>query len=173
MRGWLFGLGLAMLAIAGCGGSSKAKPSDTSPASNAAAPHAGPPSYAIPSGTPLTLPKLIVSADAICERHNITRSAAKTVIETSSELKRVGLQRAVVEQAALVELSKLVPPISIESQWQQFLGYRRVLVDSLRKVSKGATRDGVHNVLASVNGAQASMLSTARRVGLNGCSRLG
>jgi hypothetical protein len=118
---YLAALMLAAIALAasGCDGSSK---------SPATTPVATTPQTATTSSTqvsttetakPLTRAQLLAQANAICGRAKAQLSS--TVVKSQQEYARALPQAAAYERAAVSELTKLVPPASVASDFQQVL----------------------------------------------------
>jgi hypothetical protein len=182
MRMWLSALILvaATLATTGCGGSKNESTATSSTAvssiattsvTNASSPTG---STGNGSGKPLSASQLVVKADAICAQLNIELN--KDRVRTEQDIVRVVPHRVTIEQAALAELSKLRPPISLARDYQQMLATRRTLIeDTSRLGSDAAAKDSqaVQVAFSSGTALIRQMAVTARRDGFKYCGQLG
>jgi hypothetical protein len=138
-------LAATALAVCGCGGSSK----------------------------PLTRAELTVKANAICETVN-AKLASKT-IKSQADIVRVAPELASFEQAALTQLSKLVPPTVLESDWKQFVAGAQTLAENTAKLAeymKANDLKSAHGLIASSEAVQKQMIATAKRDGLTACEQV-
>jgi hypothetical protein len=165
--GWARALVLcAVLPIAGCGGGSSTTASNSTTAPNGAVSTAR-------SASPQTK-VLIVDADAICQRLN-SRVVASHVT-SSQEIASGASRNAVLEQAALVELAKLVPPASITRQWQQILAYRRTLalqLTTLARFERSNDAKAANALITSKLRVHRQLRVAATRLGMTACAKLG
>lgn len=136
-----FALAVTMLAVAGCGGSSKTTSSSKpakAPTSTAAATVSTTITPAtivtVASGKPLTRAQWIAKGDAICSHMN-KQIDASPAVESITDYARVLPQVAVYNKAAAAELSKLVPPASKRSDWNR-------VVKDIQLVGEYAVRTG-------------------------------
>jgi hypothetical protein len=138
-------LAVTALAVWGCGGSSK----------------------------PLTRAELTAKANAICMTVN-AKLASKT-IKSQADLARVAPELASFEQAALTQLSKLVPPAALESDWKQFVAGAQTLAENTAKLGEYAKANnlkGARGLIASSQAVQNQMIATAKRDGLTACEQV-
>lgn len=117
------GLGLLVaVAIAGCGSShassKQAAPLHVAPASDRAT--------------------FIAEAEDICRKLSAEIAPGRSKAPTVAEITRYVPKNIELERAALVELSHLMPPPSMRSDWQQMNRYRHVLVDDLIRLEHAA-----------------------------------
>ncbi len=156
----------AVLPIAGCGGGSSTTVSNSTTAPNGAVS----PARSVNPQTKV----LIVDADAICKRLN-----SRVVVShatSSQEIASGASKNAVLEQAALVELAKLVPPASIAPQWQQILDYRRTLAQQLPTLARLARSNDAKAASALVESklrVHHQLRVAATRLGMTACARVG
>jgi len=151
-----------VLPIAGCGGGSSTTASNSTTAVGPAR-----------SVSPQTR-VLIVDADAICRRlnHRVVVSRATSPQEIASGASK----NAVLEQAALVELAKLVPPASIAGQWQQILAYRRTLAQqlpTLARLERSKDAKAANALITSKLRVHRQLRVAATRLGMTACAQLG
>jgi hypothetical protein len=148
-RTWLTAVTLATtLAIAGCGSSAK----------------------------PLTRAELTSKANAICRK-----VAAKLVASTKGEsgsqqaLARIAPELATFEQSALTELSKLMPPADLSSEWKEFVAGAETLAESTAKLGEYAKANNLtsaRSLILSAEKVQAQMQATAKHIGLADCEQV-
>jgi hypothetical protein len=138
-------LAATTMAIAGCGGSEK----------------------------PLTHAELVRKANAICK--TVTAKFATKSANSVQDIARIAPELASFEQQALSELSKLVPPANLESDWKQFIAGAELLAENTSKLGEYAkTNDlkAAHGVIISSETTQHQMQAIAKRNGLNGCEQV-
>jgi hypothetical protein len=114
---------------------------------------------------------MMLSADAICARHSVVRAGGEITVSSEGESPKIAFSRVHVEQAALVELSRLTPPNAIAKDWRQFLPGRRAPIGGLITLSE-EDRANAGTLLEAVNETARSILATARHTGFGACSRL-
>jgi hypothetical protein len=152
--------------LGGCGGGSAA----TTAASTAASTDA--------STTPGSRPEsgFIAKADAICARLNSQISGREPSKITMSEIARLSLAHATLEQKALNELTRLVPPSSLAGDWKRIIAYRRTLIDELIKFAQYAKANdtrAVQTLSVSKEQVHRKLTATAKRAGFTACARVG
>jgi nucleotidyltransferase/DNA polymerase involved in DNA repair len=133
------------LAITGCGGSAK----------------------------PLTHAELVSKANAICE--TVTTRLAKNSIKSEQDIARVAPELASFEQKALSELSKLVPPADLESDWKQFIAGAEMLAENTSKIGEYAKANNLKaagTLITSSETTQHQMQAIAKRDGLSKCEQV-
>lgn len=137
-------LAATTMAIAGCGGSEK----------------------------PLTHAELASKANAICK--TVTEKFATKSANSVQDIARVAPELAAFEQKALFELSKLVPPASLESDWKQFVAGAETLAENTSKLGEYAKANNLkaaHGLIASSETTQHQMQAIAKRDGLTECEQ--
>lgn len=179
----MLALVVTMLALGGCGGSSHSSsstPSESSEADQTASTAANKtrstPVYRSKPGKALSNAELVGRANAICKSFNAQLAASESTAEKEATLARIAPAHAAIYKAGLVALSKLTPPASLESDWQQMLGATNALVGALTKLGEDAiARDSaaMHAVAAANIRVMAQMTAAARRAGLSECAQVG
>jgi hypothetical protein len=133
------------VAVAGCGGSEK----------------------------PLTHAELVGKANAICK--TVTAKFATKSAHSVQDIARVAPELAAFEQKALSELSKLVPPADLESDWKQFVAGAEVLAENTSKLGEYAKANDLKaatGLIASTETTQRQMRAIAKRDGLTECEQV-
>ncbi len=133
------------VAIAGCGGSEK----------------------------PLTHAELVSKANAICK--TVTAKLATKRANSVQDIARVAQELASFEQQALSELSKLVPPANLESDWKHFIADAELLAENTSKLGEYAkTNDlkAARGLITSSDTTQHQMQAIAKRNGLTECEQV-
>jgi hypothetical protein len=173
---------IAMLAVSGCGSSSKTGSTSTSAQvtpTTTAATTTTPTSTTSPtqvkevSGAPLTRAEWIAKGDAICAQLN-TQLAAN-VVDKSNGFATVLPQAAAYEHAEVVQLTKLVPPSSQAKDWHMFLAETQRWSENTAKL--GASAKSGHFTLSTplvalTTKIRANVVSIAKREGFKYCSEV-
>ncbi len=136
----------AMLAVAGCGGS---------------------------SSKPLTRAELTAKADAICK--TVGAKLATKTIKTQQDIARVAPELAGFEQSALAELGKLVPPATLANDWKQFVAGAQTLAENTAKLgeyAKASNLKAAKGLITSSEAVQLRMMAIAKRDGLTNCEQV-
>ena len=150
----------------------------------------------LPSGKPLTRTELIKKANEICQpvkaistKLSASRKPIKYAWQEVKEIARVGPPLAAVEQSALDELGKLVPPSGLANDWKWFVGAAETLADNTAKLGENAKaniRMANHgeytkgtslyqkdiSMRASTDGLMIEMFKAARRDGFTNCEQI-
>ncbi len=137
-------LAATTVAIAGCGGSEK----------------------------PLTHAELVSKANAICK--TVTAKLATKTTNSVKDIARVAPELASFEQKALSELSKLVPPAYLESDWKQFIAGAETLAENTSKLGEYAKANELKaagKLITSSETTQHQMEAIAKRNGLTECEQ--
>lgn len=119
---------------------------------------------------------MIASADQICKRLNAELEAVKPASTSAREIVRVVPGRAVSEQKAVSELTKLAPPASLMNDWKLILGYRRTLaaeLDTLVEAAKHKDAAKIKALAASKQRVRGSLRTTAKHAGFKACGQVG
>jgi hypothetical protein len=138
-------LAATTMAITGCGGSAK----------------------------PLTHAELVSKANAICK--TVTAKLATRSANSVKDIARIAPELASFEQQALSELSKLVPPATLESDWKQFIAGAELLAENTAKLGEYAKTNNLkaaRGVIVSSETTQHQMQAIAKRNGLAGCEQV-
>jgi hypothetical protein len=139
-------LAATTVAIAGCGGSEK----------------------------PLTHAELVSKANTICK--TVTAKFATRSASSVQDIARVAPELADFEQKALSELSKLVPPVDLESDWKQFIAGAEMLAENTSKLGEYAKANNLKaagQLVRSGETTQHQMQAIAKRNGLTECEQVG
>jgi hypothetical protein len=138
-------LAATTVAIAGCGGSQK----------------------------PLTHAELVSKANAICK--TVTAKFATKSANSVQQIARIAPELAGFEQKALSELSKLVPPAKLESDWKQFVAGAEMLAENTSKIGEDAKANNLKAtgpLIVSSEKTQRQMQAIAKRNGLTECEQV-
>jgi hypothetical protein len=173
---------VAVLAVTGCGSSSKAGSSASS--TNAESTSAGttatasttPVSTTGGSGPPLSRSELVARADAICKPLNTELVSSKYKVKTLQDIARIAPQRAAAEQTALSVLSKLTPPSSMAQDYQKMLVARQTVIEDIRKLGEDAAANNMKAATPLYTSSATvirHMGATATRNGFKYCGELG
>ncbi len=174
MGRWLpIGL-IATVAIAGCGGSSKAKPITSASATTVSAgPTTAPASSEALSPSP---GNMISSAERICKRLDTELKAASATVTSFRALAVTASRLATLEDQAISELDVLKAPARIAEDWREMMAYRRTVASNLPEIARAAQheeRGVVKAASSSVTSAERGLLATATRAGFKYCSHVG
>lgn len=134
-----------MLAISGCGSSSK----------------------------PLTRAELTAKANAICK--TVAAKISSKSANTQQEIARVASELASFEQTALTNLSKLVPPAELEGDWKQFIAGAQTLAENTAKLGEYAKANKLKAARALITSSevtQKQMMAVAKHDGLTACEQV-
>jgi hypothetical protein len=124
------------------------------------------------SAKPLTRLQLLHKGDAICRRVNQRLSSIN--IKSQQDLVRVLPQLATYEQRALAELSKLVPPVSMEGDWKTILDGAQTVADitaKLEESTKAKDLRAARTLIQEADKVQRRTTATAKRDGFRYCSQ--
>jgi hypothetical protein len=138
-------IAVTMFVIAGCGSSSK----------------------------PLTRAELTAKANAICR--TVTAKLASKSISSQQDIARVAPELAAFEQTALNELTKLVPPTELESDWKRFVAGAQTLAENTAKLGEYASSNKLkeaRGLIVSSEAIQKQMVAIAKRDGLKDCEQV-
>jgi hypothetical protein len=163
------------LTIAGCGGGASTAGTATS-ASTTSTTSVGTNSTPKSPGTSPAESQFIAKADEICRGVNIELAAIKPKSKGLQEVARLTPRNVALEEGALAKLAKLNPPSSLAHDWQQMLGYRRVLADELSKLVGSARQEdaaALKALTASKKRTHASLGELATRDGFKDCATVG
>jgi hypothetical protein len=125
------------------------------------------------SPKPLTRAELTAKADTICE--GVTTKLKSKTIKSQRDIARVAPELASFEQAALDDLSKLVPPAALADDWKQFVAGAQTLAENTAKLGEYAKANNLkaagHLITAS-EAVQQRMVVIAKRDGLKACEQV-
>jgi hypothetical protein len=125
------------------------------------------------SSKPLTRAELTAKADTICK--SVTAKLASKTVKTQQDIARVATELAGFEQSALAELSKLVPPAELESDWKQFVAGAQTLAENTAKLgeyAKSKNLKAARGLITSTQAVQQHMVATAKRDGIVACEQV-
>lgn len=88
------------------------------------------------SSKPLTRAELTAKANAICR--SVSGELATKSVKSVQGVARTAPQLAAIEQRALTQLSKLVPPASMENEWKTFIAGAQTLAENTVKLGEYA-----------------------------------
>jgi hypothetical protein len=168
------------LAISSCG-SSKTNSSSTSTVgtetqastttSTTATTTTGSEEIKIHTGKPLTRIVWISNGDAICARANVKINSTKA--KTQNDFDRVFPQAAAYERAEATELSKLVPPSTMASDWRQIVSDLQKYGEFTAKAGEYAQANnfqGALPIIAAADTTERQLKAVAKRDGFKACS---
>lgn len=169
------------LVVAGCGGSSKTESATTAAAvttptttTTPAIPPVATTSVKLATGTPLTRARLIAKAEAICEReHNKLLTVS---LRSQSDYAREVPQVAIYDSIELHELSKLVPPASMDKPWVQVLSLDQLFSEYINRIANYAQAKNYSSVVSVLKVAEQvrkQLFALTKRDGIKNCSELG
>lgn len=167
-------LAAAILTVSGCGGSSKTSStttaaSTTAPATTASTTTAT--STKTATGPPLTRIELIAKAEPICARANAELNS--TTIKSRAELARALPQAAAYDQVEATELSNLVPPASMASDWKQIIAGLQTFGDDTDKAGEdleSGSSEAAGSVYAAAKKGHEQLVAIAKRDGFKQCA---
>jgi hypothetical protein len=125
------------------------------------------------SEKPLTHAELVSKANAICE--TVTAKFATKSASSERDVARIAPELAASEQKALSELSKLVPPTDLESDWKQFISGAEMLAENTSKLGEYAKANNLkaaRQLIGSSETTQHQMQAIAKRDGLIECQQV-
>jgi hypothetical protein len=138
-------LAMTTLAIAGCGSSPK----------------------------PLTRAGLTSKANAICRRVAAKLAAStKGGVSGQQALAHIAPELA---SSALAELSQLVPPEDLSSEWKGFVADAEIIAENTAKLGEYAKTNNLNatrGVILSTEKVQKQMQATAQRIGFADCEQI-
>ncbi len=176
---------LTLVAIAlvasGCGGSSKTESATTAAAvttptttTTPATPPVTTKSVKLATGTPLTRARLIAEAEAICEREHTKLMTVS--LKTQSDYARETPQVAIYDSTEFHELSKLVPPASMDKGWVQVLSLDQLLseyVNQIANYAQAKNYSSVASVLQVAEQVRRQLYALTKLDGIKNCLELG
>jgi hypothetical protein len=125
------------------------------------------------SSKPLTLGQLTTKANAICK--SVSGKLAVTTVKTVQGVAHTAPRLASVEQTALTELGKLVPPASMESEWKTFIAGAQSLAEDTAKIGAYAKSNNLQSARALIVSSEATvkqMTAIVREYGIKGCEQV-
>jgi hypothetical protein len=125
------------------------------------------------SSKPLTRAELTAKANAICR--TVAAKISSKSASTQQQIGRVAEELASFEQTALTNLSKLVPPAELESDWKQFVAGAQTLAENTAKLGEYAKANNLKaakGLIRSSEATQKQMVTIAKRDGLHACEQV-
>jgi len=125
------------------------------------------------SSKPLTRAELTAKANAICK--TVTAKISSKSVSTEQQISRAAGELASFEQTALTNLSKLVPPAELETDWKQFVSGAQTLAENTAKLGEYAKQKNLKAakaLIVSSENTQKQMVAIAKRDGLTACEQV-
>jgi hypothetical protein len=125
------------------------------------------------SEKPLTHAELVSKANAICK--TVVGKFATKSAHSVQDIARIAPELAGVEQKALSELGKLVPPAYLESDWKQFIDGAEALAENTSKLGEYAKANNLKaagHLIVSTEATQHQMQAIAKHNGLTECEQV-
>jgi hypothetical protein len=125
------------------------------------------------SSKPLTRAELTAKANAICK--TVTAKISSKSANTQQQIARVAEELSSFEQTALTNLSKLVPPAELESDWKLFVSGAQTLAENTAKLGEYAKANNLKaakGLITSSEATQKQMEAIAKRDGLTACEQV-
>jgi hypothetical protein len=125
------------------------------------------------SSKPLTRAELTAKANAICK--TVSAKVATKTINSVQGVARTAPELASVEQSALNELSKLVPPADMENDWKTFTAGAQKLAEDTSKLgeyAKANNLEGAHSLITSSEATVQQMTAIAKRYAIRDCEQV-
>lgn len=125
------------------------------------------------SSKPLTRAELTAKANAICR--SVSGKLATKSVNSVQDVARTAPQLAAVEQGALTELSKLVPPTSMESEWKTFIAGAQMLAENTAKLGEYAKSNDLESARSLIVSSEATVKQTSaimKEYGIKGCEQV-
>lgn len=125
------------------------------------------------SSKPLTRAELTAKANAICK--TVTAKISSKSASTEQQISREASELASFEQTALANLSKLVPPAELETDWKLFVSGAQTLAENTAKLGEYAKTKNLKaakGLIVSSEATQKQMVVIAKRDGLTACEQV-
>jgi hypothetical protein len=125
------------------------------------------------SSKPLTRAELTAKANAICK--TVTAKISSKSANTEQQISRVASELSSFEQTALANLSKLVPPAELETDWKKFVSGAQTLAENtarLGEYAKGKNLKAAKTLILSSENTQKQMVAIAKRDGIVACEQV-
>jgi hypothetical protein len=175
MGRWLtLSLIAAVVMMAGCGGSSSS--GGTSASTAAATSAAATTSATTPTSTQAAPSSPMAAAESICGEFNERLVVENKTLKGFKAVPGALAHRALTEQAALSELTKLKPPAKIARTWAQIIAYRRTLERNLVELVQKARHNDFNSmnaVYAATATVERELLAVGQRAGFEHCAHVG
>jgi hypothetical protein len=125
------------------------------------------------SSKPLSRAELTAKANAICK--TVAQELKTKTVSNQRDIARIAPELASFEETELRELSKLIPPAELESDWKQFVAGAEMLAEDTLKVGEYAKSNELgkaKGLIASTQATQKQMLVIVKRDGLKECEQV-
>ncbi len=125
------------------------------------------------SSKPLTRAELTAKANAICK--TVTAKISSKSAGTQQQLGRLAEELSSFEQTALASLSKLVPPVELETDWKRFVAGAQTLAENTAKLGEYAKKNNLQaakGLITTSEATQKQMVVIAKRDGLTACEQV-
>lgn len=119
---------------------------------------------------------MVDRAETICARLNARLATTSPARLDDQEIARAAGPNAALERAALAELERLTPSVSLAPDWRQMLGYRRTLAGELVELGRDArSKDsrGIQAVAKAKELTHRELFELATRDGFKHCAQTG
>jgi hypothetical protein len=162
----------AVLAAAGCGGSSKSSSAGTGngTASNSTTAADTTPK---PTGPQLSRTQLIAKADAVCARVNKKRNSVS--LSSPESYMTLLSPFAAYEKNAMAELARLNPPSSLKNNWEKFVRGDESVANTTSKLAQYAAEGNIkitQSLVIALNQTERQVTATAKHAGFVACASL-
>lgn len=129
------------------------------------------------SSPPLTRAQLVEKANSICRRvaAKVEAVAKGQNVNSPQQLASLASKLSGLEQSALDELGKLVPPAAMEADWKRFIAGAQSLADDTASLGEAASTNDTtqaKRLIASASGTQKQMAAIAKRNRLSDCEQV-
>jgi hypothetical protein len=170
------------LVASGCGGSSKTGSATAATVTTIAAtttttpaiPPAPTTSVTVAVGRPLTHAHLIAAAEAICLSQH--KKLSTVTIQSESDYSRLAPQVAIYDSTELHELSKLVPPTSMDKRWLEVLTLDQLFSEYINRIANYAQAKNYKAaapLLKDAEDTRRRLAALTKSSGIKDCSELG
>jgi hypothetical protein len=125
------------------------------------------------SPKPLTRAELTAKADTICK--SVSAKVAGKTANTIQAVARTATELSSSEQSALNELSKLVPPTAMETDWKAFIAGAQTLAENTAKLGEYAKSNKLKSARTLIVSSEATakqMTSIAQKYGIKNCEQV-
>lgn len=126
------------------------------------------------SSKPLTRAELTAKADAICKSVS-AKLATNKKVSSIQDIARTAPELASTEQSALNELSKLVPPTTMEADWKSFITGAQTLAENTAKLGEYAKSNDLKSARTLIVSSEATvkqMTAIAQKYGIKNCEQV-
>lgn len=125
------------------------------------------------SSKPLTRAELTAKADAICK--SVGAKLANKSVNSIQGIAQTAPELASTEQGALSELSKLVPPATMEADWKTFITGAQTLAENTAKLGEYAKSNNLKSARTLIVSSEATvkqMTAIAQKYGIKNCEQV-